>query len=234
MHKLAVTKKKKEEAVAPEQALDAAPTFKLGMVHLSGGMRRGISQFGATTVSRSLIAAAKDKEIDAIVFRIDSGGGEALAAETIWQAVKEVQERYKKPIIASFGNVCASGGYYVAAPCDKIVASPVTITGSIGVASARPVLLPKLFEALGISFDEIGFSEGYKNATFLRKLEGSAKERYEKHLDAVYDLFLKRVAEGRDIDFTHLKENLAGGRVFSGLDAKENGLVDVLGIHLVI
>jgi signal peptide peptidase SppA len=211
-------------AKAPE-----VPKMNIGMVYLSGSMRRGVDQFGATTVSQALLAAAKKKEIDAIVFRIDSGGGEAISAETIWQAVKEVQERYKKPVIASFGNVCASGGYYVAAPCDMIIAQPTTITGSIGVASSRPIVLPKLMQTLGFTVDEIGFTESFRNTTFLKKLSGPARERYEKQVDAIYDHFLKRVSEGRRIDIDHLRKHVAGGRVFSGVDAKELKLVDELG-----
>ena len=121
----------------------------------------------------------------------------------------------------------------MAAPCDFVYASHGTITGSIGVASAKPFILPKLLDAIGVTVDEISFSNGYRNTSSFKDLDSKARVRFEKHLDETYDLFLGKVVSGRQIEYKDLKENIAGGRVWSGEDALELGLVNQLGTHIL-
>lgn len=151
-----------------------------------------------------------------------------------------VKQKYGIPVIASFGNVCASGGnliriniilnkgYYVASACDEIISQKGTITGSIGVASARPIILPKLLEATGITIDEISESDGFKNQSAFKHMDARGKFRGEERLDETFELFVGKVMQGRGMTRVEAG-NVAGGRVFSGEDAATNGLVDQIG-----
>ncbi len=123
----------------------------------------------------------------------------------------------------------ASGAYYISAPCDRIIALPTTVTGSIGVASARPHVTPELLDKLGVSVDEISFSKGFDLTRFDKELTPEAWKRFQYRTDQVYSIFLNRVAEGRGLNLEYLKENLAGGRVWSGVDALKIGLIDEFG-----
>ncbi|KAJ3091897.1 hypothetical protein HK102_012819 [Quaeritorhiza haematococci] len=212
----------------------ALPKVTVGLVYLVGSILRGDNQFGATRIAKALTDAARDKNVDAIVFRIDSGGGDVIASETIWEAVQHAQETCKKPVIASFGNVAASGGYYCTAPARKILASPGTITGSIGVASLRPIFTEKLLSTLGVNIEDISFSEGAKNLSPFRDLSAQGLQRFWRTTEMMYEVFKKKVSEGRKMDMKEV-ENVAGGRVWTGLDASKVGLVDELGgLHRAI
>lgn len=167
----------------------------------------------------------KDDDIKAVVFRINSGGGSAYASEQIWKAMENLKA--EKPVIVSMGDVAASGGYYIACNADKIVAQPTTITGSIGIFGMVPDL-EGTTQKLGISTDVVKTNEFADFGDFTRPLNEGEKQLFQNMVDRGYDLFLTRCAEGRNMP----KDSLAlyaEGRVWTGNQAKEIGLVDELG-----
>jgi protease-4 len=170
--------------------------------------------------------ASRDPAVRAIVFRIDSPGGSPLASDLIWRAVRRARDK-GKPVIASLSDVAASGGYYVAAAADRIVAEPGTLTGSIGVFVIRPALSGAL-EKLGIHAE--GLTRG-RHADLLlasRPLSPATRERMKADVQQIYRQFVSRVAEGRGLEPDAVNE-VGRGRVWTGARAKERGLVDVLG-----
>jgi protease-4 len=168
----------------------------------------------------------RDPEVRAILFRIDSPGGSVVASETIWHDVVFARER-AKPVIVSMGDVAGSGGYYVAAPADKIVAEPATLTGSIGVLAGK-LVVADLLKKIGVSTDAVPF--GANSAMFSATSDFSplARARLQAFLDATYRGFKDHVAAGRHMTADAV-EAVAQGRVWSGEEAKANGLVDALG-----
>lgn len=167
----------------------------------------------------------KDKEIKAVVFRINSGGGSAYASEQIWKAITDLKA--EKPVVVSMGDVAASGGYYIACNADKIVAQPTTITGSIGIFGAIPNF-EGTSKKLGISTDVVKTNEFSDFGNIARPFNDKEKEMFQTTIERGYDLFLTRCAEGRNMP----KDSLAlyaEGRVWTGNQAKEIGLVDELG-----
>jgi len=177
---------------------------------------------------KALMKACYDKNTEAIVLRIDSNGGDAGASDSIWEAVDFVKKESKKPIVASFGNVAASGAYYIAAGCDKILASPGTITGSIGVASVKPIISRQQLKKWGITLDEIHITEGTKYYSIFNEFSGPQLEKFIKHVNDAYELFKKRVMDGRNMDIRKIDE-VAGGQIWTGFHATSNGLVDKIG-----
>jgi len=182
--------------------------------------------FSPEAVGRALRDAAKDDAIDAIILRIDSPGGSALAAEKIWRALVKAKQQ-GKPVVASFSDVAASGAYYVAAGADAIVSSPGALTGSIGVFALRPVL-GRALARIGIHLESL---QRGRHAEFLlsaEPLSEEARERLQSTVLATYRLFLERVAQGRSLT-TQAVDEVAQGRVWSGRQALDRGLVDELG-----
>jgi len=214
-----------------EVGFDPKDTFAL--VYGTGGVVQGDDggaaprepRLASETVSRALESAAKDDAMRAIVFRVDSPGGSALASDVVWRAVQEA--RKKKPVVVSMSDVAASGGYYVAAGADAIVAQPTTLTGSIGVFVLRPMVSGAL-EKLGIGFASIqrGRHAGLLLST--QPLSPETRARLEAEVRSVYAQFTSRVAEGRRMEPARVDE-LGRGRVWTGAQAKEVGLVDELG-----
>jgi protease-4 len=188
--------------------------------------------FASETVSKAILDAAEDPEIDAIVLRIDSPGGSALASELIWRAIVRAREQ-GKPVIASFSDVAASGGYYVASAADSIVSSAGTLTGSIGVFALRPSV-GGLLEKLEIGIDAL--TRG-KHADYLVASERMSKaslERLQTSVLDTYQLFLRRVADGRALSVEDV-DAVAQGRVWTGRQAMSAGLVDELGgLHTAV
>src|SRR6185503_1455436 len=170
--------------------------------------------------------AADDPGISAILFRIDSPGGSAFASDVVWNATQRARAK-GKPLIASFSDVAASGGYYVAAGADAIVASPGTITGSIGVLAVRPVLAG-LLAKLEIGAEAITRGAHADLQLTSRPLSPASRERLRREVDSFYALFVKRVADGRKLDPPGVDE-VGRGRVWTGAQAVERGLVDELG-----
>jgi len=186
----------------------------------------GNAELGAPTVARAFRQAFGDAEVRAILFRIDSPGGSAVASETIWREVVRARE-HGKPVVVSMGDVAGSGGYYIAAPADKIVAEPATLTGSIGILAGKAVVT-ELLHKLGITSDS---AQRGANAAMFSAFEDFSpigRERLTIFLDRIYRGFKDHVAAGRHLSADQV-EAAAKGRVWSGEEAKEKGLVDELG-----
>ena len=167
----------------------------------------------------------KNEDIKAVVLRVNSPGGSAYASEQIWKAISELKA--EKPVVVSMSDVAASGGYYIACNADKIVAQPTTITGSIGIFGMFPNL-KKTTEKIGLDIDVVKTHEYSDFGNFARPMKEGEKEILQAYIERGYDLFLTRCAEGRNIP----KDTLAlyaEGRVWTGNQAKEIGLVDELG-----
>jgi protease-4 len=208
---------------------------RIALIYGTGLITRGGSgasaldsenSFTARAIGRAFSAASRDSDVRAIVFRIDSPGGSATASETIWRSVEEARQR-GKPVIISMGDVAASGGYYVAAPADKIVAEPATLTGSIGVLAGK-IVVGGLMKNLGITSDSVerGANAGMFSAT--ESFSPQARERLNAMLDDTYAGFKNHVAAGRHLSADAV-EAMAKGRVWTGEEAKSKDLVDALG-----
>ena len=180
----------------------------------------------ATEITRAFRSAVRDPSVRAILFRIDSPGGSVVASESIWREVVFARER-GKPVVVSMGDVAGSGGYYVAAAADKIVAEPATLTGSIGVLAGK-LVVSDLFQKLGMSTDsaQIGANAAMYSST--SDFSARAHSRLEAFLDETYRGFKDHVATGRHMTQEEVEE-VAKGRVWSGEDAKTRRLVDELG-----
>jgi len=208
---------------------------RIGLVYGTGTITRGSSgldpmsltaTLGADDVAAALREAADDDKVKAIVFRVDSQGGSAVASEVVRREVVRAVET-GKPVVVSMGDVAGSGGYWISAPATRIVAQPGTITGSIGVVAGK-LAAGEAWSRVGIDWGEL--HEG-RNATFsvaLRPYSDSERARLEATLDSIYDQFKHRVAEGRSIGAAEVEE-LAKGRVWTGAQAVARGLVDELG-----
>lgn len=193
-----------------------------------GGAHAGMGDSGieANDIVDAFKEAREDKDVAAVVFRIDSPGGSPTAAETIRRAVIETQKA-GKPVIVSMGGYAASGGYWVATPADWIVAQPGTITGSIGVFGGKFVFAD-LWSKIGVNW--VTISEG-KHAgmwSFNRLFTEEEMAKFEATLDNIYEAFLQRVMQGRKMTYDQAF-NVAEGRAWTGAQAKERGLVDELG-----
>jgi protease IV len=178
--------------------------------------------------------AALIKEIDdirdndnvkAVVFRINSPGGSAYASEQIWEAIGALKA--EKPVVVSMGNLAASGGYYIACNATKIVASPMTLTGSIGIFGLFP-MVEKLTDKIGLSFDVVKTNAMSDFGVMVRPMSAPERQKMQQYIDNGYELFVKRCAEGRSMTPEAIKK-IAEGRVWTGTKAVELGLVDELG-----
>jgi protease IV len=184
------------------------------------------NQIGSEKLSEAIRKAADDDKIKAIVFRINSPGGSALASDVIWREVLNAKK--KKPVIASFGDLAASGGYYIAAPADMIFSEPSTITGSIGVFGFLPMMKDFWDKKLGITFDRVKTGPYADLGNINREMTSEEEAIIQQYVDKTYAEFIQRVADGRKMDTAKVRA-LAMGRIYSGLQAKELGLVDAIG-----
>lgn len=180
---------------------------------------------GADSLVEQIERAAEDRRVKAIVLRVDSPGGDGLASDLVWRAV--AQARRRKPVVASMGDVAASGGYLVAAGTDAIVAEPSTLTGSIGVFALKPDL-SGLLAKLQIAREAHPRGENAQLASMAKPWSASERRAVERQIDVFYDLFVARVAEGRKLAPEDV-EKVAGGRVWTGQQALDRRLVDALG-----
>jgi protease-4 len=193
---------------------------------VGGRSRRGFaSAAGADTVGAAIRRAAADKRVKAIVLRIESPGGDGFASDLIWREV--VQARTRKPVIASMGDLAASGGYLAAAGADVIVAEPSTLTGSIGVFAVKPDL-SGLLAKLGVSRTAFARGELSQVESVGKPWNERERRAVERQIEGFYRLFVDRVAQGRKLTVDRV-EAVAGGRVWTGRQAVERGLVDRLG-----
>jgi len=186
----------------------------------------GESGMSADKIVAAFEAAEKDNAIAAVVFRVDSSGGSPVAAETIRRALMRVQQK-GKPVIVSMSGYAASGGYWIAAPADKIVAQPATITGSIGVFGGKFVLA-QLWEKIGVNWDSVSSGDNARMWSVNAPFTGREKARFEAMLDNIYESFIVRVMAGRKMTREQVLA-VAEGYVWTGRQAKEKGLVDELG-----
>jgi protease IV len=194
----------------------------------TGRTRRGPMgrQTGSDTVSAQLRAAHDNDRARAVVIRVESPGGSAVASEVIWREVCRLREA-DKPVIISMGDVAASGGYYIACPADVIVALPATLTGSIGVYGGK-LVVDSLLERLGVSTGRVQQGAHALMYSARRSFSADERARFAATVDAIYHDFVGKVAEGRQRPVADI-EAVARGRVWTGRDALEAGLVDELG-----
>ena len=181
---------------------------------------------GSEKIVKELQKARKDKKIKAVVLRINSPGGSALASDVMWREIELT--RKVKPVIASMSDVAASGGYYMAMGCDKIVAQPTTITGSIGVFGLLFNVSNFTKNKLGITFDRVNTNAHADAPTVTREMTPFETNKMQRSTENVYETFTRKAAAGRKMSQDKLK-TIASGRVWSGKDAKTNGLVDEFG-----
>ncbi len=194
-----------------------------------GGQKR----IGSVTTSRAIKEAREDEQVKAIVLRINSPGGSVLASEDIWREVSlttnpdSTTEGQRKPVFVSMGSLAASGGYYIACAADTIVADPACITGSIGVLSGK-LSLGGLFDKIGYNVDVLKTDPHADMLSMHRSFTDDESQRMQSLVDNWYEKFLRRVADGRDMTMAAV-DSVAQGRIWTGKDAREIGLVDELG-----
>lgn len=202
---------------------------KIAVIIADGEIMMGNSQKGLITpgqFTKELRKAREDDGVKAVVFRINSPGGDALASDLIWREVVKTAE--VKPVIASMSNYAASGGYYLAMAADTIVAEPTTLTGSIGIFGMIFNIGDFMANKLGITTDSESTGTYSNLYTSSRSLTDGEKSIIQNMVNKGYETFTTKAAEGRGMDIADLKA-IASGRVWTGVQAKENGLVDVLG-----
>jgi protease IV len=188
--------------------------------------RAGQGVVGSATIREEIRKARTNERVKAIVIRVNSPGGVFQAADEMWREVYLASK--EKPVIASMGDYAASGGYYLAMACDTIVAQPTTITGSIGVFSVLFDLSSFLDDRLGITSDQVNTGEVGDMITVTRPLTSIEKDIWQKQTDEIYETFTRKAAEGRGMDQADIKK-VASGRVWTGEQAKERNLVDIIG-----
>jgi protease-4 len=202
---------------------------KIAVIYANGNIVDGKGEtdqsIGGNTFATAVKQARKDKNVKAVVLRINSGGGSALASDVIWRETKLL--RQEKPLIVSMGDVAASGGYYIACLADTIVALPNTITGSIGVFGMIPNI-EKLNEKLGLHSEYVGTGDMSEFGRIDRRLTDEERAVFDHSIGMIYETFKERVSEGRNIS-TDSVHSIAQGRVWTGSMAKSIGLVDVEG-----
>jgi len=186
----------------------------------------GATFMGAETIARILKKVKKDKRVRAVVLRLNSGGGSGVASDIIWREVQRLREK-GKPVIVSIADVAASGAYYIACAADTIVCNPGAIVGSIGVYTGKFVMRG-LYDKLGIKKEIIKFGENANVFSDYNEFTDEQRERIKISIEAFYDGFVDRVSSGRNLTREQV-DSLGGGRVFTGIQGLENGLVDVSG-----
>ncbi|MBI5540252.1 MAG: signal peptide peptidase SppA [Bacteroidia bacterium] len=202
---------------------------RIAIIYANGEIGMGKSDdesIGSEGLSETIRKARKDTTIKAVVFRINSPGGSALASDVIWREV--VLLKKAKPVIVSMGDVAASGGYYIACPADVIVADHTTITGSIGVFGLLWNGQKLLNDKLGITIDEVNTNANSSIGSMVRKMKPGERAVIQKSVEEIYDVFIGHVADGRKMDKANV-DSIGQGRVWSGVNAKEIGLIDEFG-----
>jgi len=210
----------KENAVAKE---------KIAVIYAAGEIKAGKGDdtyIGEKNIVKALIDAREDKRVKSIVMRVNSPGGSALVSDLIWREVVLTKE--VKPVVISMGNVAASGGYYISCAADYIFADPTTITGSIGVFGMIPNVSGFMTKKLGVTFDEVSTNENANYITINKALSPYQREVIQNSVERVYSSFIGKVAEGRNMSKDDV-DRIGQGRVWSGTQALEIGLIDELG-----
>ena len=201
---------------------------KIAIVYATGTINSGKGNeksIGSETTANAIKKAKEDKNVKAIVFRINSGGGSALASDVIWR--ETILAKAEKPLVVSMGDYAASGGYYIACAADSIVANPTTLTGSIGVFGMVPNLKRFYKNKLGITFDTVNTSK-YADMGINRPLSNFERNKIQKGVEDIYSTFITHVSEGRNMS-TEAIDEIGQGRIWTGYDAKDIGLIDTYG-----
>jgi len=219
-----------EEYYANSPSSSSSGRDRIAVVYAEGGIDQFGDNKGAISVERyeeDLDRISKNDKVKAVVLRVNSPGGSAFASDVLWNKIEKIKEE-GKVVVASFGDYAASGGYYIACGADYIVSEPTTLTGSIGVFSMIPNFSGFFKEHLGVNYDTI--STGNHNfiySSFTPKSEAD-NLKLQRNTERTYHKFLSRVATGRSMEITQVNE-IAQGRVWSGEDALQVGLVDSIG-----
>ncbi len=203
---------------------------KVALVVAEGGIVDGkgeMGQIGGDKYAKILRKIRKNDKIEAVVLRVNSGGGSALASEKMWRELEMIKEA-GKPLVVSMGDLAASGGYYIACNADTILAEPNTLTGSIGVFGMIPSLEDFMREKVGITTDTVKTGKFSAGISALRNISAEEGAIIQEGVNEIYDIFLTRVGEGRGMDTSAVHE-VAQGRIWTGRKALELGLVDKLG-----
>ena len=197
----------------------------------SGALMGGGDEIIGSRVVEDLDKLANDKDVKAVVLRINSGGGSAYASEQMWRAVQLLKK--KKPVVVSMGGMAASGGYYMSCGANYIVAEPTTLTGSIGIFGLIPDFSGLVKDKLGLRFDVVKTNKASDFGTLSRPFDAAESAALQAHVNRGYALFLKRVADGRTAAGHKMTpeavDHIAQGRVWTGNQALKNGLVDKIG-----
>jgi protease-4 len=202
---------------------------KIAIIYATGEINSGkgdLKSVGSETTAKAIKEAREDEKVKAIVLRVNSPGGSALASDVIWR--ETTLAKAEKPLVISMGDLAASGGYYIACAADTIVANPTTITGSIGVFGLIPNLRHFYKNKLGITIDTVNISKHADFGGMHRRLTSFERAKIQDHVEDIYATFISHVAEGRNMS-TAAVDDIGQGRVWTGYDAKRLGLVDVLG-----
>ncbi|MBY8962884.1 signal peptide peptidase SppA [Flavobacterium sp. D11R37] len=230
---------KKDEEINTVDILDYAEANKfsdllsgaddvIAVVYAQGeitGGEGGINNIGEIAMREALKTAADDENVKAIVLRVDSPGGSALASELIWRDIELAKK--KKPVVVSMGNLAASGGYYISCNANRIFTEPTTITGSIGVFGVLPNFT-QLSKNIGIHTEQVNTHKHSSGYSLFTPLEEDTREVIQQSVESVYDTFITRVANGRKMTKEQV-DAMGQGRVWSGTDAVKIGLADELG-----
>jgi len=202
---------------------------KVAVIYAQGDIidGKGDQDMIGSETYRNLVRKARlDKTVKAIVFRINSGGGSAMASENIWRELSLAKK--DKPVVISFGDVSASGGYYLSCNADSIFAQPNTITGSIGVFTLLPNMQDFFKNKLGVTFDGVKTSPDADVLSITKPLTESQRKYFQREVDSIYHTFKLRVADGRKKSIEYI-DSIGQGRVWSGTRGLELGLVDRIG-----
>jgi len=201
---------------------------KIAIIYATGEINSGEGDeksIGSVSTSAAIKQAREDKQVKAIVLRINSPGGSALASDVIWR--ETILAKAEKPLVVSMGDLAASGGYYIACAADRIVANPTTLTGSIGVFGIIPNMSNFYKNKLGISIDTVNTSK-YADMGINRSLSDFEKNKIQTRVENIYTTFITHVGEGRSMRTSEV-DSIGQGRIWTGYDAKQIGLIDTYG-----
>jgi protease-4 len=214
---------------APDGEKKSLSDPKIAVIYALGEIESGegsSDRIGSETLAKAIRKAREDDKVKAIVLRVNSPGGSALASEVIWREMN--LSKKVKPVIVSMGDVAASGGYYIAAPANKIFAEPNTITGSIGVFGLLFNAQKMLNNKLGITLDSVATNRMSNFGSVTRPLTAEERNILQESVEDIYAVFVKRVSDGRKLTEAQV-DSIGQGRVWSGTDAKRIGLIDEFG-----
>lgn len=220
---------KKYDKVKNENARDKFKKEKVAVIYAQGEIQSGEGSetvIGSERISKAIRKARKDEKVKAIVLRVNSPGGSALASDVIWREMKLAKK--EKPVVVSMGDVAASGGYYIACASDKIYASPNTITGSIGVFGLLMSFEELYTDKIGLTFDQVKTNKFADLGSVNRPLTQEEYDIIQKGVVDVYNTFTSKVAEGRDMSQENV-DDIGQGRVWSGSNAMDINLIDEYG-----